>query len=44
VHGEIVASVCVSGPVHRLGDNPGENLGPAAIEAAHRIEKSLHDA
>ena len=44
VHGEIVASVCVSGPLHRLGDDPGPRLGPSAIDAAHRIEKSLLDS
>ena len=41
VSGEIVASVCVSGPLHRLGANPGQRLGPAAVDAARRIEKSL---
>lgn len=41
VDGNIVASVCVSGPSHRLGDEPGSRLGPAAIDAAQRIEKSL---
>ncbi|MFC0449314.1 IclR family transcriptional regulator [Rhodococcus jostii] len=44
VDGEIVASVCVSGPLHRLGDDPGDRLGPAAIDAAQRIEKSLRDS
>lgn len=39
--GAVVAAVGVSGPVDRLGADPGRTLGPAVVAAARRIEASL---
>lgn len=36
--GEILAAVSVSGPVNRLGGDPGPRFGPLVVEAAERIE------
>src|SRR5690606_11682321 len=36
--GATVAAVSVSGPVNRLGDDPGPRFGPLVVDAARRIE------
>jgi DNA-binding IclR family transcriptional regulator len=40
-HGEVVAAVSVSGPVDRLGRQPGTKLGEAVLNAARLIERAL---
>lgn len=39
--GELRAAVCVSGPVSRLGEEPGERLAERVVAAARRISGSL---
>jgi DNA-binding IclR family transcriptional regulator len=39
--GELRAAVCVSGPVSRLGEEPGEDLAERVVAAARRISGSL---
>jgi len=39
--GEVLAAVSVSGPIHRLGDHPGERFGSAVAEAARRIGSAI---
>lgn len=39
--GELRAAVCVSGPVSRLGENPGERLARQTVSAARKISGSL---
>lgn len=39
--GEIVAAVCASGPVSRLGERPGERLAERVVAAAREIGASL---
>lgn len=36
--GDVLAAVSVSGPVNRLGEDPGPRFGPLVAEAARRIE------
>lgn len=40
-NGRVVAAVCVSGPIERLGRQPGRNLGPAVVAAAQRLSEFL---
>lgn len=40
-HGEVVAALCVGGPVSRLGSNPGERTGETVRLAARRLEAAL---
>lgn len=40
-NGRVVAAVCVSGPVERLGRQPGRDLGPAVVAAANRLSEFL---
>lgn len=40
--GGLQAAVCVSGPVSRLGESPGERLSGSVIEAAREIGYSLN--
>lgn len=39
--GEVVAAVSVSGPIERLGRNPGPRLAPVLLKAARRITTAL---
>lgn len=41
VAGELVAAVGISGPVGRLGRNPGKAHGPAVVEAARDLARVL---
>lgn len=36
--GELLAAVSVSGPINRVGEDPGVRFGPMLVEAAARIE------
>lgn len=36
----VVAAVCVSGPIERLGRRPGERYAAAVVRAARRIERA----
>lgn len=38
--GELLAAVSVSGPINRLGEDPGARFGPLLVQAAERIEVS----
>ena len=38
---ELLAAVSVSGPIDRLGRQPGKQHGQAVLEAAHRIQEAL---
>lgn len=38
--GTIVAAVSVSGPLNRLGEDPGPRFGPLVVAAARRIEEA----
>lgn len=43
VHGSqrvVLAAVSVSGPINRLGEDPGPRFGPLLVEAARRIESA----
>lgn len=40
-HGHVVAAVSVSGPVDRLGSEPGQRHGDAVCDAAAAIERAL---
>lgn len=42
--GAILAAVSVSGPVNRLGEDPGPRFGPLVVEAARRIEAATNEA
>ena len=42
--GALVAAVGISGPIGRLGTDPGERFGPAVAAAAHRIATTLASA
>lgn len=37
----LIASVSVSGPIHRLGNSPGRRFGEAVVAAAREIERGL---
>ncbi|MGD9794187.1 MAG: IclR family transcriptional regulator [Acidimicrobiia bacterium] len=39
--GEIIAAVCVSGPIERLGRQPGNTMGSMVVRAARSIERNL---
>lgn len=39
--GDTVAAVGISGPIGRLGNDPGPRFGPAVVAAAARIEAAL---
>lgn len=39
--GRVVAAVSVSGPIERLGRQPGRVLGPAVVAAANRLSEFL---
>lgn len=39
--GEIIAAVCVSGPIERLGRQPGVAMGSTVVRAARSIERNL---
>jgi DNA-binding IclR family transcriptional regulator len=41
VAGEVVAAVSVSGPIERLGDQPGERYGDAVLRASDAIEAAV---
>lgn len=41
VDGEVLAAVSVSGPIDRLGRNPGKQHGDAVLVAARTIEQTL---
>jgi DNA-binding IclR family transcriptional regulator len=40
--GELVAAVCVFGPLHRVGPSPGEKHGAQTIAAARRLEAIIN--
>jgi DNA-binding IclR family transcriptional regulator len=42
--GAVVAAISVSGPIDRLGSNPGRSLGPAVLEAAGALTAALGSA
>lgn len=42
-HGEVMAAVCLSGPLDRLKPSPGELYGALVVEAAQRIEAAVQD-
>ena len=42
--GALVAAVGISGPLHRLGDDPGARFGPAVAEAARAVAAALPGA
>lgn len=37
----VVAAVCLSGPINRIGDAPGKRYAKRVVRAAHDIEKAL---
>ncbi len=39
--GVLLAALCVSGPVSRLGQSPGGRLGPQVVEAAAELSRQL---
>jgi len=39
--GEVVAAISVSGPIERLGSDPGARFGAAVVEAASEVEAAL---
>ena len=39
--GQIVAAVCVVGPIDRIGASPGESIGDAVVATARRVEGIL---
>jgi DNA-binding IclR family transcriptional regulator len=39
--GELLAALCVSGPVSRLGQSPGRRLGPQVADAAAELSRQL---
>ena len=41
-HGTVVAAVSVSGPVERLGRQPGARYGDAVVAAASVVASALH--
>jgi len=41
VDGEVIAAVCLSGPLQRLDPSPGLLYGQAVVDAAHQIEQML---
>jgi DNA-binding IclR family transcriptional regulator len=41
VDGEVVAAVGISGPLERLGEDPGPRYGPAVARAAHAVAAAL---
>lgn len=44
LHGQTVAAVCLSGPLHRLDPSPGSLFGARVVEAARAVEAALADA
>jgi DNA-binding IclR family transcriptional regulator len=42
LHGEVVAAVCLSGPLQRLGRRPGERYGSEVAAAARQVETAVH--
>ena len=40
-NGVLLAALCVSGPVSRLGQSPGRRLGPQVAEAAAELSRQL---
>jgi DNA-binding IclR family transcriptional regulator len=43
VAGEVVAAVSVSGPIERLGDQPGDRFGDAVVRAAVAVEAAVSE-
>lgn len=41
VHGDIVAAVCLSGPIDRLHPRPSDHYADAIVDAARRVETAL---
>lgn len=39
--GVVVAAVCLSGPINRIGDTPGKRYAKRVVRAAHDVEKAL---
>lgn len=39
--GYVVAAVCLSGPINRLGDNPGARHAKRVVRAAKAVERAL---
>ncbi|MDT4935406.1 MAG: hypothetical protein QOK11_3298 [Pseudonocardiales bacterium] len=39
--GELVAAISISGPIERLGRNPGQRFAPALVSGARRISATL---
>ncbi len=39
--GTVVAAVGISGPLDRLGDDPGPRYGPAVVRAARAVAAAL---
>jgi len=39
--GKVVAAVCVSGPIDRMGNNPGRRLAKPVMKAAEEIQLAL---
>ncbi|MBX6765086.1 MAG: IclR family transcriptional regulator, partial [Rubrobacteraceae bacterium] len=39
--GRLLAAVCASGPLSRLGERPGERLAGSVVAAAREIAASL---
>lgn len=42
--GVVLAAVSVSGPINRLGEDPGPRFGPLLVQAARRIESATAQA
>lgn len=40
-HEDVIATVCVGGPVSRLGSDPGLRIGDPVLRAARRLEAAL---
>ncbi|RYM04973.1 IclR family transcriptional regulator [Sporolactobacillus sp. THM7-7] len=40
----LYAAICLSGPIHRLGEHPGQRFSALVVDAAKKIEKTLYDA
>ena len=42
--GKVMAAVSISGPIERMGRQPGRVHGPAVVSAAHRLSDVLHNS
>jgi DNA-binding IclR family transcriptional regulator len=39
--GDLVAAISISGPIERLGRNPGQRFAPVLVSGARRISATL---